>query len=141
MEALPDDSKVLAKPYLQEEFRKMHNKLQTSQKETVPATFNEETNPSESKINSKSVWGWLESIPIQGIVPTTEDTETENVINQFVSLRRIARSESPLQWWKHNSSQLPVLSEIAKCFLAIPARKYQKRSTTAYPCRRTNSSS
>ncbi|KAJ8893658.1 hypothetical protein PR048_006258 [Dryococelus australis] len=99
MGALPDDSK----------------------KEIVPGTLNEDTNTSEPKTTSISVWSWLESIPIQGIVPTTEDTGTENVNKQFVSLPRIARSESPLQWWRHNSSQFPVLSEVAKCFLAIPS--------------------
>jgi hypothetical protein len=34
---------------------------------------------------------------------------------------RISLEEDPLLWWKANQSQLPVLSRMARIFLAIPA--------------------
>ena len=53
-----------------------------------------------------------------------EDTESDQVLNEVESYlqgKPLDREESPLQWWKENSCRFPLISQVAKRYLTVPA--------------------
>lgn len=49
-------------------------------------------------------------------------------LNFYQLLAPISLKENPLKWWKDHSARMPILAQLAKQFLAIPA--------TSTPCER-----
>jgi hypothetical protein len=45
---------------------------------------------------------------------------TDIVVNNFLTLPTISRSESPLIWWKQNCTAYPLLAQLARVHLGAP---------------------
>jgi len=46
---------------------------------------------------------------------------TQNEMEEYLDLPQIGLNNNPLEWWKSHSVKFPILSEISKIYLAIPA--------------------
>lgn len=58
--------------------------------------------------------------------------KTQQEMERYLSDPGIAIDDSPLEWWKRNSERYPVLSQLARKYLGVPA--------TSVPCERLFSS-
>jgi len=62
-----------------------------------------------------------------------QQTTRKNETDQYNAMQTIRSSEDPLQWWMARRDTLPMLAEMARKYLAIPA--------TSVPCERLFSES
>ena len=51
----------------------------------------------------------------------TQHNKDEHELALYLSAPYIDRKDNPLNWWKINKSQFPILSKLARDYLAIPA--------------------
>jgi hypothetical protein len=47
--------------------------------------------------------------------------DTDSEIDRYKAIPAVAESVNPLEWWRSNSDDFPILSRMAKRYLAIPA--------------------
>ena len=52
---------------------------------------------------------------------TTQLNKDEHELALYLSAPYIDRKANPLNWWKLNKGQFPILSQLARDYLAIPA--------------------
>ena len=45
----------------------------------------------------------------------------ENEITKFLAMPMALEVENPLEWWGKNAQKFPILSQLARKYLAIPA--------------------
>jgi hAT family C-terminal dimerisation region len=45
----------------------------------------------------------------------------QNEMEEYLDLAQIGLNNNPLEWWKSHSVKFPILSEISKIYLAVPA--------------------
>ena len=51
----------------------------------------------------------------------TQHNRNEHELALYLSVPYIDRKDNPLNWWKMNKGQFPILSKLARDYLAIPA--------------------
>lgn len=66
----------------------------------------------------KSMFDLVEEVAGSGA--TSQEAEPDEV-EAYISLRLLARTESPLKFWKANEDRFPTLARLAKLVLGLPA--------------------
>lgn len=68
----------------------------------------------------KSMWDWVDNLK-ESVGSNSGQGEARNEVHEYRKLSRWDKEDNPLLFWKQNSSLFPVLSSLAKFYLAIPA--------------------
>jgi zinc finger BED domain-containing protein 1 (E3 SUMO-protein ligase ZBED1) len=75
----------------------------------------------------QELFGIFETILKESASMVNQNEETE--IDKWKALAPINIREDPLLWWKANSTSFPILSKIAKKYLAVPASQCTSERT------------
>ena len=82
--------------------------------EPVPST--------SAQTNATSIWDKLDRQTPTTVTPATRSSASlQHELDLYVADPNIPRSACPLQWWQSHTSTFPVVAEVARRMLSIPA--------------------
>ena len=77
--------------------------------------------PSTSSAPRPSIWDKLDRGAAATATSTRSQGSVQHELELYTSDAPIARSACPLQWWKTNSTSYPLIGEVARRLLSVPA--------------------
>ena len=87
--------------------------------ELVPADSNQDTQTAESSAAS-GLWDFFDAQVAKAHSPSKGMTNAKLEVMRFFEEPVLRRNEDPLEWWKTNQSNYPLLSQLAKKYLCVP---------------------
>ena len=112
----------------------LKTKLDETEKESTAAEADDTTTPPPKKrkvaTDKSSEWTTV-SNAMKGLLSSSSDDDestserrasvkSTKEVDQYLSLRRISHDNDPLSWWRENATSFPLLSKLARRYLACP---------------------